>query len=245
MRANEDGGDAAASGATRIWGAVGRVVPALDPDRHRHHHRYRPSTRPVTALSCFDYGNAETNNRDDGAATMEAVYWGNSRDWGHGAGAGPWVSGASAGHAVDYGGAPLPPPFKTASLPIIAPRWRCGPPLVHATVPLPVSHTHRARAPRAALHTTHQVMADLENGLFAGNETGNDNNTPITTDFVFAMVKGGTNGFALKASDATTGTLKVMFDGPRPRGYPPMKKQGAIILVRAGRGGVCIGAREG
>lgn len=40
---------------------------------------------------CFDYGNAETNNKDDGAGTMEAVYFGNSTGWGKGAGAGPWV----------------------------------------------------------------------------------------------------------------------------------------------------------
>merc|ERR1712232_1188660 len=25
---------------------------------------------------CFDYGNAETDNNDDGAGTMEAIYWG-------------------------------------------------------------------------------------------------------------------------------------------------------------------------
>jgi hypothetical protein len=40
---------------------------------------------------CFDYGNAETDNHDDGAGTMEAVYFGNDTSWGKGAGAGPWV----------------------------------------------------------------------------------------------------------------------------------------------------------
>jgi Alpha-L-arabinofuranosidase B, catalytic len=40
---------------------------------------------------CFDYGNAETNNRDDGAGTMEAVYFGNWTGQGKGAGTGPWV----------------------------------------------------------------------------------------------------------------------------------------------------------
>lgn len=60
-----------------------------------------------------DYGNAELDNRDDGKATMEvrgpgdselallpihtracclqAVYFGNATQWGHGSGAGPWV----------------------------------------------------------------------------------------------------------------------------------------------------------
>ena len=46
------------------------------------------------------------------------------------------------------------------------------------------------------------------------------------------MLKGGANGFALKAADATQGKLQTMYDGPRPSsgGYQPMRKQGAIIL---------------
>ena len=42
---------------------------------------------------CFDYGNMETNSRDDGEGTMEAVYFGNCIIWGKGAGNGPWVMG--------------------------------------------------------------------------------------------------------------------------------------------------------
>ena len=120
---------------------------------------------------------------------MEAIYFGSSVEWGHGAGAGPWV------------------------------------------------------------------MADLENGLWAGENRTTLSNTPLTHPFVFAMVKGGTNGFALKGGDATTGALSLMYDGPRPHGafgslcghppipvsyprrppphtagYQPMKKQGSIIL---------------
>eukprot|EP00486_Rosalina_sp_Unknown_P007470 CAMPEP_0201575660 /NCGR_PEP_ID=MMETSP0190_2-20130828/20997_1 /ASSEMBLY_ACC=CAM_ASM_000263 /TAXON_ID=37353 /ORGANISM="Rosalina sp." /LENGTH=306 /DNA_ID=CAMNT_0048005557 /DNA_START=48 /DNA_END=965 /DNA_ORIENTATION=+ len=113
---------------------------------------------------CFDYGNAETNNNDDGKSTMEALYFGNATGWGRGADNGPWV------------------------------------------------------------------MADLENGLWAGNETVNNGNTPITSTFVFAMVKGGSNGFALKGGDANGASLKSLYDGPRPPGYQPMHKQGSIIL---------------
>eukprot|EP01079_Euglenida_sp_SAG-EU17-18_P010068 gene10068-1818_t len=43
---------------------------------------------------CFDYGNAETDNHDDGAGTMEALYWGNgslTQLMHHGTGQGPWV----------------------------------------------------------------------------------------------------------------------------------------------------------
>ena len=40
---------------------------------------------------CFDYGNAETNDMDDNAGTMEAGYFGNCTSWGRGSGSGPWV----------------------------------------------------------------------------------------------------------------------------------------------------------
>jgi non-reducing end alpha-L-arabinofuranosidase len=42
---------------------------------------------------CFDYGNMETNMRDNGEGTMEAVYFGNCTIWGKGSGSGPWVMG--------------------------------------------------------------------------------------------------------------------------------------------------------
>ncbi len=40
---------------------------------------------------CFDYGNAQTDNTADVPAIMETVYFGNSTQWGHGSGEGPWV----------------------------------------------------------------------------------------------------------------------------------------------------------
>ena len=55
---------------------------------------------------CFDYGNAETNNDDDGDGTMEAINFGDETTWGFGSGSGPWImadmengliSGASTG----------------------------------------------------------------------------------------------------------------------------------------------------
>jgi hypothetical protein len=115
---------------------------------------------------CFDYGNAETNNLDNGNGTMEAVYFGNSTQWGKGSGTGPWV------------------------------------------------------------------MADLENGVFAGQSFDPPaTNTSLVANFVTAMLKGRSGTFALKGADAESGTLKTMYDGPRPSGgYNPMKKEGAIIL---------------
>jgi len=42
---------------------------------------------------CFDYGNAEVDNHDDGRGTMEAVYFGSSANhMSHrGSGEGPWI----------------------------------------------------------------------------------------------------------------------------------------------------------
>ena len=40
---------------------------------------------------CFDYGNAETDSRDDGDGTMETTYFGNQPVWYHGEAPGPWI----------------------------------------------------------------------------------------------------------------------------------------------------------
>ena len=40
---------------------------------------------------CFDYGNAETDSRDDDNGTMETTYYGNATGWYRGNAAGPWV----------------------------------------------------------------------------------------------------------------------------------------------------------
>ena len=91
------------------------------------------------------------------------------------------------------------------------------------------------------------VMADLENGLYAGWEQNQDRNistnTPLLYDFVTAVLVGDTaekNGglgrFALYGGDATSGALTTMYDGTRPEkpGYVPMQKEGSIVLSVAG-----------
>ena len=40
---------------------------------------------------CFDYGNAETDSRDDGDGTMETTYYGNATAWYRGHAPGPWI----------------------------------------------------------------------------------------------------------------------------------------------------------
>jgi len=40
---------------------------------------------------CFNYGNVETDSRDDGDGTMESTYYGNARFWYYGQDQGPWI----------------------------------------------------------------------------------------------------------------------------------------------------------
>ena len=57
------------------------------------------------------------------------------------------------------------------------------------------------------------VGADLEAGMYygGGNRTRvNEQNTPLTSDFVSLSLKGREDGFALKGGDATRGSLKTM-----------------------------------
>jgi hypothetical protein len=96
------------------------------------------------------------------------------------------------------------------------------------------------------------VMADLENGVFAGWENGQDKNIstnkPLKFDFITNIVVGdtkekncGKGRFMLYGADATGadaqfGKLTTMYDGVRPEktGYVPMQKQGSLILGTGG-----------
>jgi hypothetical protein len=69
---------------------------------------------------CFDYGNAETDSRDDGDGTMETAYYGNSKGWYHGPGNGPWIMTDQENNLV---GCVNPSPNdKSCKIPIID--WR-------------------------------------------------------------------------------------------------------------------------
>ncbi|WP_433537922.1 arabinofuranosidase catalytic domain-containing protein [Micromonospora sp. CA-249363] len=82
------------------------------------------------------------------------------------------------------------------------------------------------------------VQADLEWGLYPGGSSSwNPNQRAFTSKFVTATLKNnGTSRFAIKGSNAQSGSLYTLWDGSLPSGYSPMKKQGAIIL---GSGGDC------
>ena len=81
-------------------------------------------------------------------------------------------------------------------------------------------------------------MGDLENGLWAGNISPYEPNTPVTFKYVTGMVKGdsaGKNHWTIKVGNAQSGTLTMPFDGQRPSArYNPMRKEGAIGLGTGG-----------
>ncbi len=74
------------------------------------------------------------------------------------------------------------------------------------------------------------IMADLEWGLFSGVNAGYNSLPSINHRFVTAMVKGEPNHWAIRGGNAQSGGLTTYFDGRRPNGYHPMKKEGAILL---------------
>ena len=93
---------------------------------------------------------------------------------------------------------------------------------VQQQLPLDVSISHKT-----LLHS------QMENGIYEGGSgcgSGNCASAPSleTTDFIVGFVKGNSgNHYAIKAGDPqTAGSLKTVHDGPRPKGYEVMKKQG-------------------
>jgi hypothetical protein len=68
---------------------------------------------------CFDYGNAETDSRDDGNGTMETAYYGDSTGWYHGSAPGPWIMTDQENNLV---GCANPDGSKLCALPNIT--WR-------------------------------------------------------------------------------------------------------------------------
>jgi hypothetical protein len=81
------------------------------------------------------------------------------------------------------------------------------------------------------------VMTDLESGVWAGGSMSVPSNTPLVAKYVTAMLKGPSGKqMTLKGGDAQSGALAIKYDGPRPSGYDPMKKQGALELGVGGDG---------
>jgi hypothetical protein len=86
------------------------------------------------------------------------------------------------------------------------------------------------------------ILADIENGMFAGDSASEStpvaSNTSITGwSYVTTLLKGPSgNAMVLKAGNAQSGTLETKWNGKRPPGYSPQKKQGAVIVGTGGDG---------
>ena len=73
--------------------------------------------------------------------------------------------------------------------------------------------------------------------MFEGDSASTPTNTSVSFAYVTAMLKGPSgNKMGLKAGNAQAGNLETKWNGARPPGYSPMKKQGAIVLGTGGDG---------
>ncbi|MFF0777599.1 arabinofuranosidase catalytic domain-containing protein [Streptomyces sp. NPDC003720] len=81
------------------------------------------------------------------------------------------------------------------------------------------------------------VEADLENGMFQGDNGSNTANRGNSSAYVTAMLKNnGQTRYALKGGDSQSGALTTWWDGALPTrgGYRPMHQEGGIILGTGG-----------
>ncbi|WP_330336209.1 arabinofuranosidase catalytic domain-containing protein [Streptomyces sp. NBC_00557] len=81
------------------------------------------------------------------------------------------------------------------------------------------------------------VEADLENGMFQGDNGSNTANRGNNSTFVTAVLKNnGQTRYALKGGNAQAGALTTWWDGALPTrgGYQPMHQEGGIILGTGG-----------
>ncbi|MFG2825777.1 arabinofuranosidase catalytic domain-containing protein [Kitasatospora sp. NPDC048365] len=77
------------------------------------------------------------------------------------------------------------------------------------------------------------VEADLENGMFQGDNGSNTANLGNSSPFVTAVLKNnGQTTYALKGGNSQSGSLTTWWNGALPSraGYRPMKQEGGIIL---------------
>ncbi|MFD7729465.1 arabinofuranosidase catalytic domain-containing protein [Kitasatospora phosalacinea] len=77
------------------------------------------------------------------------------------------------------------------------------------------------------------IEADLENGMFQGDNGSNTANLGNNSPYVTAVLKNnGQTTYALKGGNAQSGGLTTWWNGALPSrsGYRPMKQEGGIIL---------------
>ena len=207
---------------------------------------------------CFDYGNAETNNLDDGAATMEALYFGNAKGGlNHGgAGKGPWImadmeNALWGGDVVESNEPLIDHPFVTAMIKGDESKYI---PAQDSNYTLSVDHGGFDMEPcgfsgcdltKTSTHLDCEALCRNTSGcvgyVFADSSCSVSNLPICWTKSSWS--EGKTHAcrnsrllydvpghWAIKGGNAMEGDLTVYFDGKRAPGYAPMKKQGAIIL---------------
>ena len=76
-----------------------------------------------------------------------------------------------------------------------------------------------------------RIMADIEDGVYSGYEHGiSDNYPPLKHRFVTGIVKGADHNLWSIRAGGADGELTTYYAGPRPEGYYPMNKKGAVLL---------------
>mmetsp|Transcript_19189 Transcript_19189/g.54208 ORF Transcript_19189/g.54208 Transcript_19189/m.54208 type:complete len:429 (-) Transcript_19189:52-1338(-) len=205
---------------------------------------------------CFDYGNAEIDNNDDGAGTMEAVYFGNAKGGlNHGgAGAGPWImadmeNALWGSDVVKSNESPIKHDFVTAMVKgDTSSRNPAGPyteSMDFAQGDMPPCGSSGCVLPKDNTYLDCESMCNASAGclgyVFAEASCSSQSgpvcwtkaamDTPSQASCRNSRVLGAVPGhWAIKGGDAQSGKLSVYWDGKRAPGYAPMKKQGAIIL---------------
>eukprot|EP00966_Prymnesium_polylepis_P099125 2295763-Prymnesium_polylepis.1 len=207
---------------------------------------------------CFDYGNAEVNNLDDGARTMEAVYFGNAKGGlNHGgAGKGPWImadmeNALWGADRVVSNEPPIEHAFVTAMVKgdestrnATAGPYQPGvdfagsdmEPCGRSGCTLEPAATHGAceRLCNQTVGCVGYVFAEAACSGATGpicwtKSAMSSSGSPASCRA--SRVLGNYPGhWAIKGGDAQAGGLTVYWDGKRAPRYAPMKKQGALIL---------------
>jgi hypothetical protein len=203
---------------------------------------------------CFDYGNAETDNNDDGPGTMEALYFGNAKGGlNHGgAGKGPWImadmeNALWGADVVVSNEEPINHEFVTAMVKgdsakstgpgpyqqnidhggsDVAPCNRDG-----CILAKTATHDDCAAKCKAASGCAGYVFAPADCSGKAGpicwtKGELNGKGTSAQCRNSQALEGFDQGHWAIKGGDSQTGALKIYWDGKRAPNYSPMKKQG-------------------
>jgi len=196
---------------------------------------------------CFDYGNAETNNLDDGAGTMEAIYFGNAKGGlNHGgAGKGPWImadmeNALWGADVVESNEAPINHSFVTAMVKGDS-SGRRGPPgpytpgVDYGGNDMAPCNFNGCVLPRFASHLDCESKCNATTGcvgyVFADSSCSGASGPICWTKSRMEgsgtrhecrdsrILAGFPGHWAIKGGDAQTGKLSVYWDGKRAPGY--------------------------